>query len=161
MIVRIQGDLFNTVKYAATNVIIPHVCNNVGAWGAGFVLPLAKAYPKAREKYLRWSGEEDFKLGNVQFVEVTGNVTVANMVAQNGITNHQLKRPLRYDSLVLCMMQVLEYADQIESFANRSKPVIHCPKFGSGLAGGNWEFIEYLIQDIWNINGLNTVIYSY
>ena len=26
---------------------------------------------------------------------------------------------------------------------------IHCPKFGSGLAGGNWHFIENLIEDIW------------
>ena len=27
---------------------------------------------------------------------------------------------------------------------------IHCPKFGSGLAGGDWKFIEYLINDIWS-----------
>jgi hypothetical protein len=26
---------------------------------------------------------------------------------------------------------------------------IHAPKFGSGLAGGNWNFIENLIEDIW------------
>jgi hypothetical protein len=26
---------------------------------------------------------------------------------------------------------------------------IHAPKFGCGLAGGNWNFIQDLITDIW------------
>ena len=26
---------------------------------------------------------------------------------------------------------------------------IRCPMFGSGLAGGNWAFIEELIDEIW------------
>jgi hypothetical protein len=26
---------------------------------------------------------------------------------------------------------------------------IHAPKFGSGLAKGNWHFIANLIEDIW------------
>jgi hypothetical protein len=31
-----------------------------------------------------------------------------------------------------------------------NKVQIHAPKFGSGLAGGNWAFIQELIKDIWN-----------
>jgi len=27
---------------------------------------------------------------------------------------------------------------------------IHAPLFGSGLAGGNWDFIEELINEIWD-----------
>jgi hypothetical protein len=33
--------------------------------------------------------------------------------------------------------------------AHVNKPVIICPKFGSGLAGGKWDFIEELIIDCW------------
>lgn len=168
MITRIQGDLFNNVKQINSQVIIPHVCNNLGAWGAGFVIPLGKHYPKARDKYLEWSKEKDFKIGFTQFVEVAPNVTIANMVAQDGITSGStgdrsrvVDRPLRYDHLVSCMKQVAVYADEVVNFTKGSMPTIHCPKFGSGLAGGNWDFIEYLIEDIWNKNGLNVVVYTY
>ena len=35
---------------------------------------------------------------------------------------------------------------------------IHAPKFGSGLAGGNWNFISCLIEDIWD--GIPVFIYD-
>ena len=35
-------------------------------------------------------------------------------------------------------------------YLNKSENIeIHCPKFGSGLAGGNWNFISDLIDDVW------------
>jgi hypothetical protein len=36
---------------------------------------------------------------------------------------------------------------------------IHCPKFGSGIAGGNWNFISDLIQDIWG--SYDVFVYTY
>jgi hypothetical protein len=33
---------------------------------------------------------------------------------------------------------------------NDSKIEIHAPKFGSGLAGGDWNFIKELVCDIWS-----------
>jgi hypothetical protein len=45
------------------------------------------------------------------------------------------------------------------NFDKESKIQIHAPKFGCGLAGGNWNFIENLIQDIWN--SYNITIYNY
>jgi hypothetical protein len=30
--------------------------------------------------------------------------------------------------------------------------------FGSALSGGNWDFIENLIEDIWLIKGINVHI---
>lgn len=169
MIYYVKGDLFQNVKSVSTDVIIPHVCNNIGAWGSGFVLPLAKNYPEAKEAYLKWYkgenwiGSSEFAIGNTQIVAVDPGVFVANMVAQDGITKGSMgdrsrvvDRPLRYDSLVKCMIEVAEFA-----LAIYPRMVIHCPKFGSGLAGGDWNFIEYLIEDIWNKSDIDTVIYTY
>ena len=167
MIYCVKGDLFNGVKNVVNGtVIIPHVCNNIGAWGAGFVVPLGKKYPKAKESYLKWYNTPDFFLGNTQLILVDNGVIVANMVAQDGITSGStgdrsrvVDRPLRYDALVNCMLQVKETA--LRPFSDSDeKAVIHCPKFGSGLAGGEWAFIEKLIEDIWDSAGLDTVVYT-
>lgn len=169
MISNIKGDLFYNVKNVKGNIIIPHVCNNIGAWGSGFVVPLGKKYPDARTAYLNWYkgegwyGSGDFVLGNVQIIQVDNNVFVANMLAQDGITSGStgdrsrvVDRPLRYDALFQCMDSVAEFAKSIDPQA-----VIHCPKFGSGLAGGYWGFILNMIEDIWDKRGLDTVVYTY
>lgn len=123
---------------------IVHVCNNVGAWGAGFVVPLGQRYPKARQSYLDWCREKGQAiLGSAQIVEVIDKVPlvyVANMAAQEGTGG---VRPLRYNALAACM-------DQVAASCKEAKnPVIFAPFFGSDLAGGNWAFIEELIMDCW------------
>lgn len=47
------------------------------------------------------------------------------------------------------------------SFININKMSIHCPKFGSLRAGGNWEFILELINETWVDRGINVTIYEY
>ena len=48
------------------------------------------------------------------------------------------------------MREVSDYIQFNTGFINNQEKIeIHCPKFGSGLAGGNWEFIKDLIEDIW------------
>jgi len=53
----------------------------------------------------------------------------------------------------------MDYVARI--FCRSQKAEIHCPQFGSGLAGGNWEFITELIEDIWVENGLAITVYEY
>lgn len=161
MISYIQGDLFQFLGVHAQDheILMPHVCNNQGAWGAGFVVPLGKFYPKSRQSYLDWHKSkvttegEPFGLGGVQFVEETkysnGGIIVCNMVAQKlgGV------RPLRYDALARCMMRVAEYARICK------EPEVVCPLFGAGLAGGNWDFIHQLIEDTWVARELKVNVY--
>lgn len=168
MIKYVKGDLFEVVTKSTDSILVPHVVNNIGAWGAGFVIPLMKHYPRARDRYLKWSTETDFLLGNTQFVQVSTNVVIANMLAQDGITSRSTgarsrvsDRPLRYDSLVDCMNAVGDYCHEVAKLTDTCLPTIHCPQFGAGLAGGNWEFIDYLIQDCWNRRGIDTVVYQY
>ena len=69
------------------------------------------------------------------------------MFCQNNIKKN--KRVLHYGQLVMCMYEVkaklLEYNKQNPDFVTE----IHCPKFGTGIFGGNWNFISDLIIDIW------------
>jgi len=37
-----------------------------------------------------------------------------------------------------------------EKFDKDQSVQIHAPKFGCGLAGGNWNFVSELIRDIWS-----------
>jgi len=131
----VKCDLFKYIKTINKPTIIAHVCNNRGKWGAGFVIPLEKNYPKAKEKYIKYY--YCYGLGETQLVQVEKDIAVANMIAQTlgG------KRPLYYNHLSSCMDRVAEIISADE--------IIICPKFGSGLAGGNWNFIEELIQDCW------------
>ena len=75
----VEGDLFAHVPTPDTITIVAHVCNNIGAWGAGFVVPLGRRYPNAKQLY--HAASADLKLGWTQFVTSDdGNVLVANMV---------------------------------------------------------------------------------
>ena len=40
--------------------VIVHCCNTLGAWGAGFVIPLAKRYPNARSSYFNYIHKKTF-----------------------------------------------------------------------------------------------------
>jgi hypothetical protein len=136
----------------SSNVLIPHVCNNINLFGAGFAAAVAKDYPMVKENFHLLGNKA--KLGYVQHLNVYRNknnhtsLIVSNMIAQNRTIHQNNPRPLNYEYLVKCMIDVRDYAMKL-SYNNDTKTEIHCPKFGSGLAGGNWLFIEELIKDIW------------
>jgi len=135
--------------------IIPHVCNSLGKWGAGFVLAVSKAYPDAEKAY---RDATSYDLGTVQFVECGGDIVVANMIAQWGIRpvkdgSKEGCPPLRYSALFETMEKVAKWAE-----SSGKKCEIHAPKFGAGLAGGNWRAIEAFIKQLWS--GFEVYIYT-
>lgn len=161
-------DTFNLVKNAnlfdiagsrikseqnGASVIIPHVCNNVNAFGAGFAGQIAQLYPEVKANFHMLGSQA--KLGHVQFINVRSDkkyghsIIFANMISQNKLISEKNKRPLNYAALVYCMNQVKSYSKHLQSSSDAGRVEIHCPKFGSGLAGGNWNFISELINDIW------------
>jgi O-acetyl-ADP-ribose deacetylase (regulator of RNase III) len=125
----------------STRVVIVHVCNNVGAWGAGFVIPLGKRYPEARESYYKMHKEYETILGAVQFVNVEPehDVYVANLIGQDNIRYVQNIPPVRYEA-------IREGLKKVREFCIEKGLQVQMPKIGSGLAGGNWEIISDIIQ---------------
>lgn len=148
---------------AGSSVIIPHVCNNINLFGAGFAGYISNRYPIVKENFHLLGSKS--KLGNVQYISVEKNneyhheLVIANMIAQNSIIGHNNQRPLNYEYLVKCMINVRNFIlDHQNKYQNSVE--IHCPKFGSGLAGGNWNFIQNLIEDIWASNNVFVYIKS-
>lgn len=153
----INKNLFDVVEqyvFSENNgcsIIVPHVCNNINLFGAGFAAATAKHYPIVKANYHMLANKQT--LGYTQFVSVAENkryghkLIFANMIAQNNTMSRSNMRPLNYGALTKCMFMVSQYITQ--NFDKENPVQIHAPKFGSGLAGGNWNFISDLIKDIW------------
>lgn len=144
-----------------STVIIPHVCNNVNVFGAGFAAAVAEKFPIVKENFHLLGTKA--KLGHIQNINVLHNklygntLIISNMIAQNGLFNPKNNRPLNYGALCFCMTEIRNLVKTL-SKSDTNKVEIHAPKFGSGLAGGDWRFISELINDIWN--GIDVYIYT-
>lgn len=129
--------------------IVAHVCNNKGAWGAGFVLAISKRWPLAE---LRYRALKKYTLGTHQFVDVEPGIVICNMIAQTmgGPV------PLRYGALRKCLHEL----NSIARISNiKIDTTIHAPMFGAGLAGGDWTKIESIIKE--EIKDVDIYIYKY
>lgn len=152
--------------HTGSTVIVPHVCNNIDLFDAGFAAQIAKNYPEVKANY-HMLGKSFLKnnLGHSQMIKVyeqpkyRHKLYIVNMIAQNGIKSPKNPRPLNYAALVKSMIQVSQFIHSSTGFFQKSENVeIHAPKFGSGLSGGNWNFISDLINDIWG--KYNVFIYN-
>jgi len=140
----------SSMKDGAT-VIIPHVCNNINVFGAGFAKYITGLFPEVKENFHMLGHKA--KLGNNQYISVKettdkNKIIICNMIAQNGTIHSKNQRPLNYASLVYCMTDIRRYTLDIMKISDKNVE-IHAPQFGTGLAGGNWNFISCLIDDIW------------
>lgn len=172
-IVTYNADIFDYVTSRVSGgnngctVFLPHVCNNIDVFGAGFAAQIANRYPSVKVDYhLLGKNFLRSNLGHSQIIKVFEDAKykhklfIVNMIAQNGLRSADNIRPLNYLALVKSMNTLSQYIYQNTGFQNKSEKIeIHAPKFGSGLAGGNWNFITNLIEDIWK--PYNVYIYNY
>jgi hypothetical protein len=140
----VKGDLIQYALEQDPNkvIMIPHVCNTKGAWGAGFAKALSKTWKEPEDHYRKTVNHlsEDDLLGLTFYIGIGNtNIIVTNMFAQKLYE----KLPLRYWALSKCMLDIGK-KNTIDI-----KHEIYCPKFGSGLARGDWKIIERLIWEIW------------
>jgi hypothetical protein len=141
------GDATIPIKKPA---MIAHCCNDVGGFGKGFVKSLSERFPKAKQEYYHWFDTGKPQLGDVQFVQVTPEVCVVNMIGQHGIRWEGKIPPIRYGALENCLKKAYEkaLADNL---------TFHGPRFGAVLSGGDWNIIEGIIKR--NIS-VETFIYT-
>ena len=144
---------------------IIHCCNDVGLWGAGFVLALSRRWPGPEECYYLWNDmdKETFKLGEIQDVNVEfgDGVWVINMIGQHGVGVINSISPIRYSAIRECLKKVADLAfDPVFRGEFRSCS-IHAPRFGAGLAGGDWDIIEVIINEELVEKGLSVTVYDF
>lgn len=158
MINYVKGDA--TAPIGDGQKIICHVCNDIGAWGAGFVLALSKKWKEPERKYRLWFKEgphfdTPLTLGAVQFVRVEPDIRVANMIGQHGV--HRGKdgsTPVRYDA-------IREALKIVAKEATAALASVHAPRFGAGLAGGDWNTIESIINEELIAKGVVVTVYDF
>ena len=170
--------------------IIPHICNDQGGWGKGFVTAISKRWLLPEKIYRAWFKSKSSGKGGIwynngidtqpcyvgpsfgacMFVRVEEDITIVNMVCQAGYYRQGSNNPaVDYLQLQECLKEVQEYADmrrtenyiEVREGKASSKTVsIHMPKIGTGLAGGKWEVIEDIINRTLSLKGENVFIYE-
>lgn len=150
----LNGDA--TRPIGSDSKIIVHICNDIGLWGKGFVLAISKRWKIPEKKYREWyQSKENFSLGEIQMIKVESDIWVANMICQEGIyKNKNDIPPIRYDAVSKALAQV-------HDFAYDNNAIVHMPRIGCGLAGGNWIMIEEIIQDKLCVNGIDVFVYDF
>lgn len=153
----VSGDLVKKPKQGEhEQIIIAHICNDIGGWGAGFTGALSSRWLHPEMFYRRWrrgaeSRDIPFELGQTQFVNISATITVANMIAQHGVGRG--KRRVRYRALAECLDKVCEYAKNLGAS-------VHMPRIGCGLAGGSWDEIEPIINKSLVDKGVRAIVYD-
>jgi O-acetyl-ADP-ribose deacetylase (regulator of RNase III) len=161
MFVEIKGDA--TRPEGVGSKIIMHCCNDLGRFGSGFALSVAKQWPKVKDAYIGWYARHEspagvevtgaMGLGEAQLVQVGDELWVANIIGQHGAGMGAGGRaPIRYDALRRGLSAV-------HRWATIHKATVHAPRIGAGLAGGHWGNIKTMIQNEIINKGVPVTVY--
>lgn len=136
--------------------IIAHICNDVGAWGKGFVVAISNKWKEPELRYREWHKSKDnFALGQVKLVQVREDTWVANIIGQRDIKKDRWGNPpIRYEAVSLGLQKVGEYAEQLGAS-------VHMPRIGCGLAGGTWDRIQPLVVNHLIVKGIPVTVYDF
>lgn len=161
----IKGDA--TSPQGEDNKMIIHCCNDIGGWGAGFVLALSKKWTEPEQRYRAWASgpmadrtinltTDPFMLGFIQAVGVAPDIAVVNMIGQKGTGPDQNGfPPIRYWAIDECLKKVAE-------LAKKHNASVHAPYLmGCALAGGEWDYIEHMLQKRLVDEGIQVTAYDF
>ncbi|MGB4771706.1 MAG: macro domain-containing protein [Chitinophagaceae bacterium] len=138
------------------NKVIAHICNDIGGWGKGFVTAISKRWKQPEQAYRDWyKSKQNFLLGECQFIQVTEDTWVANMIAQRDIRYDKIGNPpIRYDALSKSLKSLGNFSIEINAS-------VHMPRIGCGLAGGSWDEIEPIIQQQLSSKSIEVFVYDF
>lgn len=137
-----------------TNSIL-HVTNNRGGWGRGFTGALTAALGTWPEQDYR-ANKSKHKLGEV-LMSTLGLGTydvVYHCCAQDGYQSLYNPVPFNMNAFIHCLRDIV--AHQTTEF----KEVIHMPRVGAGLGGGEWAEIREVVQRELCENGMPVIVYG-
>lgn len=133
----IKGDVTKTeLKYIA------HGVNCMNVMDSGAAKSIYTTFPEVKELYHAYASQFEFRnkrdlLGEIQSVRSNDKI-IYNCFTQLNY-GYDGKRYVNYKAIADCFKVLSE---------TLQGQVLAIPKIGSGLANGNWEFIEQLINDV-------------
>lgn len=138
MIKYVQGDLFD-----ASEQVIAHGCNCSGGFGSGVAGIIARKYPGVRNAYMDKFHDSGWKLGEIQPVfSITADKYIVNCATQQAYLPRGVCHA-DYEAIATAMLSVKEFAQQ-------KGLSIAIPKIGAGLAGGDWNIIENILETVFS-----------
>ena len=178
----VKGDA--THPNCACNRAIIHICNNMGQWGAGFVVALAKRWPATERYYREWCEaypHPSLPLGINQIIRVERGTHVVNMVAQDNSMRGDLpfvqykhldigNYPWLDDDMFIIPPAVprvnygaLQKCLSHAAFELRKRNIlsVHAPRIGCGIGGGDWDIVELLLNKELINKGIEVTIYDF
>ena len=147
MIKYIDGDL---VKEAELFDVIAHCCNCFCTMGAGIAPQIKAKFPEAYLVDCTTERGDESKLGTITFTEDTTPIVV-NLYGQYDYTGRRHgEMDLDYDALRSALRAMKEEFSGL---------LFGLPKIGAGLAGGDWDTIEAIIEE--ELEGERVIVVNY
>jgi len=132
--------------------VIAHGCNCFCTWGSGIARQMLVRHPEAFEADLATEVSDVKKMGTFTQAMSDGR-RVFNLYTQfkYGITEPHLD----YDAL---QRALVEMRSRLEQDGTLHTCRIGMPKIGCGLAGGDWDRVTEIIEEVFS--GVNIHVYT-
>lgn len=147
----IQGDIFDT-----HNVVIAHGVNCRGGFGSGIAGQIAKKYPKVREEYLKYHNEVGWQLADIQIIgcgELMGPTSTnpnsyykPRIIVNCATQDAYLPRGVLHANY----HAIERVCKKLRHFCKEENHTLALPKIGCGLAGGDWNAVEEIYQNVFH-----------
>ncbi len=135
----IHGDIL-----ASKERVIIHGCNAQGVMGAGIAKAIKEKYPKAFQRYRDEHGTIGLKVGDcIPCFDYLPNRIILNAITQEHYGSPRGYPYVSYEALA----KIFKLIDSSKGEETQDGARIAMPKIGAGLAGGDWEVIEKIIEE--------------
>lgn len=158
---RIGNMLTNVIPLAEKpNVLrlVAHGTNCQGRMGSGIALPIRHTYPEAYNNYMTEHKNHGLALGGVTSAGYDDDMFfIMNCNTQNtyrgfrnsdGSIEPNGKVYVSYDAVRACFEKLNAFALGMLEYEHVHEAEIHFPLIGAGLANGDWNIIEAIIDEV-------------
>lgn len=146
-IIHHQGDLL-----ASNCTVIAHGCNCFNTMGSGIARAIRARYPLAYAADCQTVRGDKTKLGSYTICTYPDR-TIFNLYTQYGFGTDKMH--LDYEALVTALEAMNFWLDTTDP---AQYEIVGLPRIGCGLAGGEWEVVEELINAVFQTREIH--IYS-
>lgn len=143
-----KGDLLELADEGKFDVIA-HGCNCLGIMGAGIAAQIANKYPVVAKKDKEHSNSI-FRKEDMLGTNLT--VFYQKPVIVNCYTQLLPGKQFDYAAFEVCMKKL--------KVAFRPEYNIGIPQIGCGIAGGNWQIVLRILEEIFTDRDITVVIYE-
>ena len=135
-------------------ILVQVVNDKAITWGKGFSVAVKKKWPSAQREFTEWvfAKRSEFKLGGVYWTKLQDSLELGSLIAQHGYGPSLFPR-IQYSALQDCLSEVASRAKQTGAS-------VHMPRIGSGEAGGDWNIVCEIVDEMLCREGIAVTVYD-